>query len=119
MPIDTDQLLTHQMTDLYRHLLGKLACEEDAQDIAQETCLKMLQASRKTNNIRNPKAYLYRIAHQLLYHHYTAQTRRCESTNAEIDGLLSTDDDVETLTIGAATADQHGDAGAVAIFKNA
>ena len=99
--IDADKLLTHQMTRLHRHLRGKVACDEDARDIAQEACLKMLQASRKTNDIRNSKAYLYRIAHYLLYHHYTTQTRRCEATDVDIDGLLSTGDDVETITIDA------------------
>ena len=98
---NTDQLLTHQITDLRRHLRSKVACEEDAQDIAQEACLKMLQVISKTNDIRNPKAYLYRIAHHLLYHHYTNRTRRCEAANIDIDSLRSTDDDVETLTIDA------------------
>ena len=102
----TDAWLAAQLDELRGRLRARLPSNEDAQDIAQEACLKMLQVSTKMNDIHNPKAYLYRIAHHLLYHHYTNLTRRCEATNIDIDNLLSTDDDVETLIIDATRRQQ-------------
>ena len=96
---DTHQLLTHQVTRLHRYLRSKVSCEEDAHDIAQEACLKMLQTSHKTNDIRYPKAYLYRIAHHLLYHHYAGPNETPEVTVTDVDRLRSDDDGIEELTI--------------------
>ena len=61
---------------LRRHLSRRLSCEQDVNDIAQEACLKLLQAYRNKANIRNPNAYLYRIAGNLLYRHYAGQEKR-------------------------------------------
>ena len=96
---DTHQLLTHQVTGLHRYLRSKVSCEEDARDIAQEACLKMLQASSKAKDIRYPKAYLYRIAHHLLYHHYASPNESSEAAVTDVDQLHSDDDGTEELTI--------------------
>ena len=64
------------MTDsLQRHLRARLPSRCDAEDIAQETYVKFLQAVERGLAIENPKAYLYTIAHNLLYHHYKAEAR--------------------------------------------
>ena len=61
---------------LRRHLSCRLSCEQDVNDIAQEACLRLLQAHRNQANIQNPNAYLYRIAGNLLYHHYAGLDKR-------------------------------------------
>ena len=107
---DADRLLTRQMTGLHRHLRTKVACDEDARDIAQEDCLKMLQATRRATDIRHPKAYLYRIAHHLLYHNYTSHRRQHDNVDIDIDGLPSADDGIETLAIDAVRRQQINNA---------
>ncbi len=65
----TDEWVATHLCELRRHLQSRLACDADAQDIAQEACLSLLQVQRP-ESIQNPKAYLYRIAHNLLYRYY-------------------------------------------------
>ncbi len=89
------------VTGLRRHLRTKLASEQDVEDIAQEACLKLLQASSKATDIRNPKAYLYQIAHHLLYHHYVRLERSPDVADVQVDELLSADDSVECLAMGS------------------
>ncbi len=85
--------------DLLGHLRARLPRREDAQDIAQEACLKLLQTGRKANDIRNPKAYLYRIAHHLVHHHYAGVSKRGEVADVHVDAIPSDEDSVEYLTI--------------------
>ena len=96
---DTHQLLTHQVSRLHRYRRSKVSCEEDARDIAQEACLKMLQASHQPGDIRYPKAYLYRIAQHLLYRHYAGPDEGPEVADTDIGQLHSADPDIEEQTI--------------------
>lgn len=57
----------------------------DAEDIAQEACLKLLSIP-DLRHIRQPKAYLYRIAHNLASRHYRAQLVHIE-TGFDVDVL--------------------------------
>lgn len=65
-------MLTANMDGLRHHLRSRLPNPADADDLAQEACLRMLQA-KHTAAIRHPKAYLYRIAHNLLHNYYTGR----------------------------------------------
>ena len=87
--------------DLQKHLRGKLASDEDAADIAQEACVKLLQVLRKNREIRNPRAYLYRIAWHLLYRHYTACDRRPTFIEQDVDGVASDGGNTESLAVDA------------------
>ena len=80
---------THK--SLVQHLKRKLASIEEAEDLAQEACLKLLQTSKNGSNIQNPRAYLYRIAHHLLYHHYKRQSKWHMAGDTDVDAV-STDD---------------------------
>ena len=74
---DTDameSLITTRYDHLWRHLRMRVASDDEAQDLAQEACLLMLQA-RNRDRIRNPSAYLYRIAHNLLYQYYLRKSQ--------------------------------------------
>ena len=65
--------LTRQIAErqsrVYRYLVGRLANEDDAQDLAQEAYLRLLRVSRRTL-VQNPQAYLFRIARNLVYEWY-------------------------------------------------
>ncbi len=81
---------------LLQHLRGRLPNEEDARDIAQEACLQMLQAVH-VRVIENRRAYLFRIARNLMYQYYS---RRRPTTNTAIDPdcLESSQPGLEDLT---------------------
>ena len=68
----TEALLADHLDGLRQHLRSRLPSDADADDLSQEACLRMLQAKR-TDAIRYPKAYLYRIAHNLLHNYYTGR----------------------------------------------
>ena len=87
---------------LQRHLLARLPSRCDAEDLAQEAYVKFLQAAERGLEIENPKAYLFTIAHNLLYHHYKAQARVTANDDIDVETLQSDDTDVERMVSDAA-----------------
>ncbi len=74
-----------QDVQLLRFLRARLANEEDAEDLAQEAYLRLLRAS-DTKLIRDPVAYLFRIARNLVYEWYTSRPPSSESLD-DVDVL--------------------------------
>ena len=93
---NTRAVIAHCVDDLHQYLRARLNCEQDAQDIAQEACLKMLQF-RYAASVENPRAYLYRIACNLLSQHY--RRRRLAISEMEVDLLPSAQPAMEEQTI--------------------
>ena len=60
-----------QYSRLLQFLCARLANEQDAQELAQEAYLRLLRAS-DAKLIRDPVAYLFRIARNLLHEWYTS-----------------------------------------------
>lgn len=79
----THAAIVNYVDDLRQYLHLRLSCEEDAKDIAQEACLRMLQFPYAAD-VENPRAYLYRIAYNLLSRHY----RRSQAAASEIEADL-------------------------------
>ena len=76
--------------EIVRHSLAqKLACPEDAEDLAQEACLKFFVEWQRRDDIQNPRAYLQQIARNLLYGHYTSSANRLTDTGVELDELVN------------------------------
>ena len=65
-------LLTEHRERLPRYLRSRLSNDADAQELAQEAYLRLLRISR-TELIRHPQAYLYRIASNLVNELYSKQ----------------------------------------------
>ena len=93
------------LASLSSHLRTKLANPEDAEDIAQEACFKLLQAQRRRRDIRNPRAYLYRIAYNLLYRHYTNRDQHVIDTELDVDSISADCPDIEDWTNDALRAE--------------
>lgn len=74
---------------LRRQLRRKLACEHDAEDLAQEACLRFFVEWQRRDDIRNPRAYLQQIARNLLYLHYTNRANRVTDTGIELDAMVA------------------------------
>jgi RNA polymerase sigma-70 factor (ECF subfamily) len=51
---------------LYRYFRRRLANEDDAQELAQETFLRLMRVAR-VDLVADPQAYLYRVARNLVY----------------------------------------------------
>ena len=98
--------LADSVDALIRCLRGKLASREDAEDIAQEAYLRLLQAADRGLEIQNPKAYLTTIAHNLLYHHYKARGRSTITSDVDVDALEAEDTDPESSTALAIRTDR-------------
>ena len=90
--------LAAHIDELRRRLRARLPCDEDAQDITQQAFLNLLQAKRP-EAIKNPKAYLFQIARNLLYHHHRRSSQRLSATSdIDIDTLACSDDGLLALT---------------------
>ena len=99
--IASAQLVADWAIKLRNQLRTRLCCPADADDLAQEACAKFLQAQHSNKSIRNPRAYLFRIAHHLLYHHYTGRRRQLQVALPDSDGLV---DDAAAVDVQAADA---------------
>lgn len=60
------EVLDKHRQRLYRFLRRRLANEADAQELAQETFLRLLRVPR-ADLVADPQAYLYRVARNLVY----------------------------------------------------
>ena len=103
--LDLQAVFDDYIDGLHRHLRSRLACEDDVQDLAQEACLKLLQAWEKGSDIENPRAYLMTIARNLLYHHYTCRTKWIIAGEIDVDALHAGDESLEDWTSDAQQAE--------------
>jgi RNA polymerase sigma-70 factor (ECF subfamily) len=71
---------------LRRYLSSRLRQSRDAPDLAQETYLRLLRVERH-DLIRNPEAYLFTIANNLLHEHALRQA--AAPPTVDIDALLN------------------------------
>jgi RNA polymerase sigma-70 factor (ECF subfamily) len=73
----------HYHAGLHRFLMRRLRSAQNAQDLAQETYLRLLRVDR-TEFIRKPQAYLYRIAANLIYEFRLREQRDPVTFDSEI-----------------------------------
>ncbi len=74
MPHHSDQPLLDAYDEyadaIFRHCLFRVRDRERAQELMQDTFLRALEAHRKGSEIQNMRAFLYRIAHNLIIDTY-------------------------------------------------
>ena len=63
---ETEQLFGENRDSLVRYLRYHLDDQSEAEDIAQETFVRFFQARSRDEEIAQPRAWLYRVAHNLL-----------------------------------------------------
>ena len=98
------RLLAEQHDPLKRYFLKRTAHAWDAQDLVQEVYLRLLAADRDgTEAIRNPEAYLYTVAANLLRQHASMKQR----TPVGSDGLDELLDRLATPCDAAASVDRE------------
>lgn len=75
---DVAQLCAAHYRPLHAHVRHKLPQRCDADDIVQETWLRFLKVAA-SGLLGNGRAYLYRVAHNLIADHYRQRQRRREA----------------------------------------
>ena len=63
---ETEQLFGENRDSLVRYLRYHLDDQSEAEDIVQETFVRFSQARSRDEEIAQPRAWLYRVAHNLL-----------------------------------------------------
>ena len=81
-----DRLVREYDTDLKRFLLGILRNQEDVNDVAQDAYLKLYRLS-KPEQIKYPKALLFRAASNLAIDRLNKRAHPSNSTELELDAL--------------------------------
>jgi len=98
------RLFAEQHDPLKRYFLKRTAHAWDAQDLVQEVYLRLIAADRDgAGAIRNPEAYLYTVAANLLKQHATMKQR----TPLGSDGLEDLLDRLATPCEAAAGVDRE------------
>ena len=77
------QLFLETREDVYRYLLSLGLCPPQAQEGAQEVFLRLYATLRKGEKIQNPRAWIFRVAHNL-----GLKIRAQEHTGAPFDANL-------------------------------
>lgn len=91
------QLFTDHSDRLQLYLRSRLACPDDAAELAQEAYLRLLRVKR-SDLIRHPQAYLYRIARNLVHELYTGQ-RITTDSDIDLDLFESKEPQPEALAV--------------------
>lgn len=76
-PTDVAQLCAAHYRPLHAHVRRKLPQRSDADDVVQETWLRVVKVAA-SGLLSNGRAYLYRVAHNLIADHYRQRQRRRE-----------------------------------------
>lgn len=77
-------LFTESNTDVIKYLRSRLPGGEDARDLAQEAYLRLLRLKRG-DLVRNPEAYLFRIASNLVHEYWLSGQRTVTNYIAGVD----------------------------------
>ena len=84
---DVQELYRQYGQELNGYLFRRLECAETAADLTQEAFVRLLRAG-PASLVENPRAYLYRIASNLLTDHYRDQTRQPRTTAEDLSAAV-------------------------------
>ncbi len=95
---ETEELFVEHRESLMRYLRYHLSDFAAAEDIAQECFIRFFQARRQQEIIEQPKAWLFRVAHNLVIDH--GRTKKLD---------LVSDDEWRMIEAGLATQDTESE----------
>lgn len=97
---ETEQVFDDCRDGLVRYLRYHLNDYSEAEDIAQESFVRFFQARIRNEPIHQPRAWLYRVAHNLLID----QGRKKRPELLDEQGWLAVEDRLPAITAAAAEA---------------
>lgn len=96
---------------IYRHALFRTSSKETAEDIMSQTFLKAWEyISKNAKEVTYLKAFLYRVANNLIIDHYRAKDRMPVSLTDEMEQVLPGGGDIEEETDFVLDKDRMHDA---------
>ncbi len=95
-PAEAETLIEQHRHELFIFLVRRVACSETANDLLQDTFFRLINA-RSSQPIKNPRAFIYRIAANLATDHL----RRHRYDNVDLNGI-----EIATIADEAATPEQ-------------
>lgn len=95
-----ESLFADRGDDLLRYLSARLPNGEDAEDLAQETYLRLLRRKRD-DLVRHPEAYLFRIAANLMYENWLKVRPEGNARSDSIDPELLDSEELSTEAVAA------------------
>jgi len=90
-----DQLVRDYSPALYSFILGMISNVEDAQDILQDTFVKVWEKSHQFQGRSTVKTWIYRISINLSYSHLKRRQRWSFSVLEDVKALISGSDPVK------------------------
>ena len=78
---------------VYRYLLAVAGSPRDAEDLTQETFIRLFQDAKKGNRINNLRSWLFRVAHNLSVDWYRKSSRVEEADQPGLDELAARHED--------------------------
>lgn len=69
------ELIQEHREELHGYLVRQIRCSEAASDILQDAFLRLIHSDTK-NNLKNPRAFLYKIVSNLAIDHLRSSSRR-------------------------------------------
>lgn len=80
----TEEICLYQ-DEIKQRIFSKVGNMDDAEDLAQETLLRFLRSLKGRTEIRSPKAYLFKIADNLVNDYFNGGKKTRLVTNNSID----------------------------------
>jgi RNA polymerase sigma-70 factor (ECF subfamily) len=101
-PHELEQLYDAHAAGLFHYLQSFTACEADARDLLQELFIKLTRSAGRSSEWRSERAWLYRLAHNLVIDWTRRRTTRAEyehASAAEAPSLFQrvADPDLDTI----------------------
>lgn len=90
---------------IYRFIFLKVSSSDIAEDLSSETFLRGWQAFQNKKNIKNPQAFLYKIARNLVVDHYR-EKGKVQLISAEYTSIIDPRQDLEKKAMLASDVNQ-------------
>jgi RNA polymerase sigma-70 factor, ECF subfamily len=122
MPMKLDELYDAYGDSLYRYLTLKLGSAQDAEDVLQETFVRLARYGDRRRFIRDPKAFAFRCAHNEASRFWKKRLRRRNEEAAfrpELASLLfQGPDGASEIRLGQALAGLSAEQREVIVLKD-
>ncbi len=79
-----EEIYDRSADEVYRFIFLKVSSGEIAQDLTSETFTRVWESLQETEEIKNPRAYAYRIARNIVIDHYRKREFQKVTTPEEV-----------------------------------
>lgn len=91
-PFQARQAIEGMMQEIYRYALRRTACLQDAEDVAQEICLRSYRGLLARQDIASPEAFIRAVAHNTLVNYYRGRKPAVIGLGEDMDRFVGAED---------------------------